>query len=51
MDIDLRLKHLIQTEERYDILVNYLKELIKGTSTFVDKEKLEIIIDALREED
>lgn len=37
-------------EEQYKILVNYLKILIKENSTFIDKEKIELILKAMNEE-
>lgn len=37
-------------EEKYNILVNYLKILIKENGTFIDKEKIELILKAMNEE-
>lgn len=37
-------------EVQYAILVNYLKILIKENSTFIDREKIELILKTLGEE-
>lgn len=37
-------------EVQYAILVNYLKILIRENSTFIDKEKIELILKTLGEE-
>ena len=36
-------------EEKYKVLVNYLKTILEQSNVYVDKEKIELILKALEE--
>lgn len=37
-------------EEKYKVLVNYLKIVVEQSSVYIDKEKIELILKTLGEE-
>jgi hypothetical protein len=39
-----------ETQTKYNILINYLKILLQEGKTFIDREKLELILNAMSEE-
>ena len=45
----LELRELIEDSNKYDILVKYLKEIVKEGSTYNVLEKLELILKCLEE--
>lgn len=36
-------------EEKYKVLVNYLKMILEQSNVYIDKEKIELILKALEE--
>lgn len=39
----------IETSTKYRVLVNYLKTMVKQNTVYIDKEKIELILNVLEE--
>ena len=42
-------KPRIERNTKYKVLVNYLKVILTGSSVYIDKEKIELILKVLEE--